>query len=378
MFGTSSIINIATTQDTPLADSSDAFSKCRPAQPRDLPFRLREAPRPTAFRFRRTLPDHPHMQLSRDLATINNHADTVIVAVCVSLGGIGIVAIAIYAIMMRRRQKILDAQDTAPRPFEVAVPAVTTLMITRDLTSPPTLGVPRRIYSQSRGRSRFSARIKRSASAPTTAAPSQPGPSRNTRKQPLLPDTSLLTNHAGPSSYRAPPRSSTHLLTAIPPDPQPQSDSRVQPEQSSSSFPMGAQRQRTAGVSASRSASVREQHSAKYALWLSRSASELYGATPSDTRHRLPEYSSHDPLASWGRYYAQHRDEGELHVDTLLRSTKYLRQWHSASPVVHVQRARSEEEVEVAAAPIFQRPDASVVQELPPPYQKLTGSGANV
>lgn len=397
MFGTrSSIIDITDTQDTPFADLSDAFSECRSAQPRQLSFRLCEPPRSTSFRFRRSLPDHPHMQFSRNLVTINiSHADAVIVAVCASLGGTGIMAMSIYVIMMcRRRRKLLDAQDTLPRPFEVTVPAVTTTstsMTSHDLTSPPTLSIPRRIYSQSGGRSRcearreeFSAGIKlsRTSSVPTrivtASSQSQTGSSRNsrsTRMQFHLSDASLLSSHAGPSSYRTPPRSGTHPHTATPPDIQ-KSGSRVQPERSSSSLPTRTQSQRTAGVPASSSASVQERRSAKRAHWLSRSASELYSTTSSQPRHRVPRYGSHASHASSGRY--AHRHEGEFHVDTPSRPTNHLRHWHSASPVTHVQRARSDSEEDVGAAIIFQHQDAGVMQELPPPYHKLVRSGVDV
>lgn len=383
---TSSIINFTSAQDTPLADSSDVRSRCRSAQP-EQPFRPHEPPRPTAFRFRRNLPDHPHMHWSRDSGTIgtNNisYTDLVVVAVSASLGGTGIVAIAIYIIMHRRRQKLEDAQDTLPRPFEVTVPAATTtstLMVTQRRTSPPTLGIPRRIYSQSGGRSRHearkAARIKpsRAGSAPATitTVPSRPqlGSSRNTR---VHPDPSLLSNHAGPSSYRTPPHSSTHPRTLTPPNPQSQSSSRVHPGQSSS-LPTGAQNQRTAGVPASRSASVQERRSAKHALWLSRSASELYGAMSSPRDRRVPQYGSHGPHDSSGRHAYRHCGS-ELHVDTFPRPTNHLRQWHSASPLVHV---RSEEEEDLGTAIIFQHQDAGVMQELPPPYHKLVKPGVGV
>ncbi|KAH0835661.1 hypothetical protein J3R83DRAFT_9414 [Lanmaoa asiatica] len=389
MLGTSPIINVADgLEDTPFADLSDAFSKCRPAQPGDLPFCLRELPRPTLFRFRRTFPDHPHMQLSRDLFIVDSYADTVIVAVCVSLGGTGIVAMAIYVIVMcRRRRKLLDAQDTLPRPFEVTVPAATatsTSMMTHNLTSPPTLGNPPRIYSQNGRRWRFqtrrkefSARIKppRAGSAPTsttiTPSQSQPDSSSNTRMQSHLSDTVLLSNHAGPSSHRTPSRSSTHPHTLTVLDPHPQSSSRVQLGRSSSSPPTGTQPQRTAGVSASRSASVRERHSAKHALCLSRSASELYRTTSSVPCYRVPEFGLHTSSG-----IPAHRHDGrELHVNTFPRPTNHLRHWHSALPVARAQHVRSDSGEDVGGTIIFQHQDAGVMQELPPPYHKLVRSG---
>ncbi|KAG8215788.1 hypothetical protein J3R82DRAFT_7695 [Butyriboletus roseoflavus] len=381
---TSSIIGPASAQDTPLADSSDVLSKCRPPQSRDLPLRLHEPPRPTGFRFRRTLLDQPHMQLRSASVTTNtinmSFTDKVAVAVCASVVGTGIVVMAIYIMMHRRRRKILDAQDTLPRPFEVIVPAATssnTSMITHHLTSPPTLSIPRRIYSRNGGRCRyeprrkeFSARIKPSgadsAPIPIETAPSQSQPI--TRMQS---NASLLSNHAGPSSYRIPLRSSTRPHTLTPPDPQPQSGSRVQPGQSS--FPTGAQTQPRSGVSASRSASVQERRSDKNALWLSRSASELYSTT-SSPRHRVPGYGPHAPS---GRHAYRHGGS-EPHVNTFPHPTNHLRQWHSALPVMDVQHVCSDSEEDLGVAIIFQHQDAGVMQELPPPYHKLVRSGVDV
>ncbi|KAF8550701.1 hypothetical protein OG21DRAFT_381533 [Imleria badia] len=386
------IIDFPDAKDTPSAGTLVAFSRCRLAQPSDMPSCLREAPRPTASRLRRSFSDRPHMQLSRDLVT-TDPGDTIAVAVCVSLGGTGLVAIAVYVIMMyRRRQKILDAQDTLPRPFEVAVPAATTTgasMIARDLTSVPTLNISPPRASQSGGNGSYKARREEtptgiqslgagSAPIPTTTTPSQPQPrsSRDARIQPHLSDSSLSLIRAGPSLYRTPPRSWPHSHPPTPPDPQSQSTSRVQPRQSSSSLPDSAQPQRKAGTPATRSASVQERRSAKHALWLSRSASELYRAASSVPRYRVPEDG---PRASSSRYAHAHRYDGHApHIDAFSRPTSHLRQWHSASPVAHVQRVCSDSEEDMGGAIVFQHQDAGVMHELPPPYHKLVRSGVEV
>ena len=380
MLGTmSSIADLANAKDAPIAGISDAFTRCRLAQPRDLLFYSREPPRPTASRLRRSFSDHPHIQLSRNMDTVHSsYGDTVAVAVCVSLGGTGIVAMAIYVIMMyRRRQTLLDAQDTLPRPFEVTVPAATTgaSMMTYGLGSFPVLNISPARERGGRGRreARREAIPARTGSlgagtAPilTTTTPRQsvPRSSQDTRMRPRLSDTSLLSNHAGLSSYHTPPRSRTHPHTPIPPDPPSQSGSRAQPGQSSSSLPTGTHFQRTAGAPVTRSASVQEQRSAKRALWLSRSASELYRATSLVPRYRVPEYGSHTPS---GRYASRHGGY-ELHVES---PTSHLRQSHSASPLVHVHHVASGPEEDAGRAVILQHQDAGVMQELPPPYHKL-------
>lgn len=396
MYGAmSSIINIPDAKDMPSAGTSEAFSRCRLAQPGDMPPCCSREP-PTS-RLRRSFSDRPHMQLSRDLDAINSsYGDTIAVAICVSLGGTGLVAMAVYAILMyRRRQKILDAQDTLPRPFEVTVPAAVTTgtsMIAHDLTSIPMLNIyPSRVNPQSSGRSMSKARRKetptkiqslRAGSAPipttTTLSQSQPGSSRDARMQPHRSDTSLVLNLAGPSSYHTPPSSWMHSHPPTPPEPQSQSqsNSRVQPGQSSLPLPNSTQPRRRAGTPANRSASVQERRSAKHALWLSRSASELYRAASSVPRHRVPEYGPHTLP---GRYAYTHRYDGHMpHADTLSRPTNHLRQWHSASPVAHVQRVCSDSEEDMGGAIIFQHQDAGVMQELPPPYHKLVRSGVEV
>ncbi|KAG6373566.1 hypothetical protein JVT61DRAFT_6212 [Boletus reticuloceps] len=377
---TGSIIRIWA-KDTPFAGISEAFSRCRTLQQISMLVRSRGPPHPTTSRLRRSFSERHRMQLSRGLVTVNSsNGDTIAVAVCVSLGGMGIVAMAIYVIVMyRRRKKVLDAQDTLPRPFEMTVPAVTRTgasTITHDSTSVPTLTIyPSRVYSQ-RGRSgTYEARRKesltrvRSHGAGSTPIPTiptpwqpQPGSSHDTGMQPFaqphLSDTSLLLNRA-PPSYHTPPRSWTRPHTIIPSDPQSQSCSRAQFGQSIASV--------------NRSISVQERRSAKHALWLSRSASELY-RMPVVPRHRVPEYDLH---ASLGRYAY---DDDELRIDTFSRSTNHLRQSYSASPVAHVQHVCSDSNQEEDAGPaiIFQHQDAGLMQELPPPYHQLVGSDAEV
>jgi hypothetical protein len=327
------------------------------------------------------------MQLSRNLVTVDSsYGDTVAVAVCVSLGGVGIVAIAIHIVRTyRRQQKLLDAQDTLPRPFEVTVPAATMTgasMLRRNLTSVPMLKNPP--ARERGGRSRHEARRVTiparigslggdTAPIPTATTPSQSKPSsfHDTRMHPRLSDTSLLSTRAGPSTYHTPPRSRTRSHTPIPPDPPSQSGSRAQHAQLSSSLPTDTRLQHTAGAPITRSASVEERRSAKHALWLSRSASELYRAASSVPRYRVPEYGSH---ASSSRYASRHGGY-ESHVDS---PTNHLRQSHSASPVVHVHHVFSGPEENVGGAIIFQHQDAGVMQELPPPYHKLVKSGVGV
>lgn len=367
----SSIGDIVDAADTPSAGTLAALSRHQAAQPSGLPSRLRQSPRPTAFRLHHSLADRTHMQLSRDMATINSSStDTVAVAVSVSLGGTGIVAMIIYAIMKyRMRQKLLDAQDTLPRPFEIVVPAANRSTITHDVISVPMLDISRENFSRSKGRGKskgrgeIPARIEpvRAGSAPTPTAttPSQTQPS-SSRNMHIQPDASLPSNHAGPSSYnRFPPHS---LLTLTPSDPQSQS------VRSSSSIP--AQPQRAPGVSATRSATVRERRSAKREILLSRSASELYSASSSAPRYRMPERGPHG---------SSHRLDGhELYVDRFIRPTNHLRHWHSASPIVRVEHVRSNSEEDLGGTIIFQHQDAGVMQELPPPYHKLVRSGGEV
>lgn len=372
----SSISDIA--EDTPSFGTSTALSGCRPAQPSNPPSCSRQ-PRPPVFRSRRSLPDHPHMQLSRDLATINSSpADTITVAVCVSLGGTGFVAVIIYAIMKYRlRQKHQDAQDILPRPFEITVPAANAPLTAHDLTSVPVLDISPKPHSRREGRSRSNARREeawieplRASSGltptPTTTTPSQsqPSSSRNTRTRPVLSDATVLSSQAGPSSHR-----SRSLRTPIPPDPQSHLSLHVQSDQSTSSPP--PQPQRATGLS--RSATVQERRSAKHALWLSHSASELYRASSSVPRYRTPES---DPHVS-GRY-TRRLDGHELHVDTSVHPTNHLRQWHSASPMVRVGDVRPEEEEELGRRIVFQHQDAGVMQELPPPYHKLVRTGVGM
>ncbi|KAF8120454.1 hypothetical protein EV363DRAFT_1407348 [Boletus edulis] len=384
---TGSIIHIADAKYTPSAGISEVFSRCRLLQQIRISMlvRSRGPPHPTTTtsRLRRSFSERHRMQLSRGLITVNSsNGDTIAVAVCVSLGGMGIVAMAIYVIVMyRRRKKVLDAQDTLPRPFEMTVPAVTRTgasTTTHDSTSVPTLTIyPPRVYSR-RGRGRrgtYEARRKESLTRvrshgagsppiPTIATPwqPQPGSSHDTGMQPFAQphpsDTSLLLNRA-PPSYRTPPRSWTRPHTSIPSYPQSQSGSRVQFGQSTASV--------------NRSISVQERHSANHALWLSRSASELY-RMPAVPRHRVPEYDLH---ASSGRYAY---DDDELRIDAFSRSTNHLRQSYSASPEAHVQHVCSDSNQEEDAGPaiIFQHQDAGLMQELPPPYHQLVGSDAEV
>ncbi|KAI9458982.1 hypothetical protein HD554DRAFT_1686557 [Boletus coccyginus] len=388
---TGSVIDFAGTKDTPTAGILEVFSICRLAQPGEMPFPPREPP-PTASRLRHRFPDHPHMELSRDLGTVDSsYQDTVAVAVCVSLGGMGLV-MAIYAIMVyRRRQKVLDAQDTLPRPFEVIVPAATMTGASRthDSTSAPMLNISSaRVYPQKRRRGKHEVRREgtpaktgpprgSSAPIPTTTTPLQPQPSSSldTRTQPHLSGTSLFSNRACPSCYHTPPRSWTHPHTPpLPSDPPTRSSSRAQPAQSSLYIPTNTPPRHMVGAHVTRSASVQERRSAKHALWLSRSASELHRTTSSISRYLVPEYGSHPSL---GRYTHRH-DGRELHVDTFPRSTSHLRQWHSASPLVDAYHVRSDPEEDVGGTIIFQHQDAGVMQELPPPYHKLIGSGGEV
>lgn len=380
IFGTmSSIVHIAVAGDTPSAGTSEALSRCRPTSPSGVRFRLHEPSHPTASKLRRSFSDSSQMQLNRDLGITHlSQGDTIAIAVCVSLGATGIVVIAIYVIMLyRRRQKILDAQDTLPRPFEITVPAATTAGASVMMQVPPP-----RIYAQCVSRGRNEVRrgkphtnvgLQRAGTVqippPTALSHSQPGSSRDVRTQPHPSEMSLLSNRGGPSSYRSPPHSQSPT-----PDPHSQSGSRVQPGQYTSSLHTGIpQPQRTVSAPVNRSASVQERRSAKHALWLSRSASELYCATSSVQRYRVPEYGSQS--ASESRRYAHRYDRRARDVDKLSGPTNHLRQWHSASPVVHVHHVCGGPEEDVGGTiTVIQHQDAGVMQELPPPYHKLVRS----
>lgn len=385
--------------DTPSAGTSEPFSRCRSSQPRDVTSRFCEPPRPTAFRFHRSLSDHPYMQLHRSPAHNPNYGNTVAVAVGVSLGGTGFVVMVIFVIIKYRRwQKILDAQDTLPRPFEVTVPAPTTTgtsKITPDLTSIPLPTIsPQRVCSQNGRKSRNDARreetftrgkLQRSGSAPvptiTSLSQRQPCSSRGAHQPHHLSDTSWLPNRTAPSAYRPLPHSGTppsHSPT--PPDPSSQSSSHVHLRQSSlpnSATPHGPPRQPRVPVN--RSTSLQERRSAKHALLLSHSASELYRGASSRPRYHTSECSSGVSSGKHGHGRGRHCDVHELRVDAF-HPHDHLRQWHSASPVVHVHHVGSESLREDAGGGtiIIQHQDAGMMQELPPPYHKLVGSDGEV
>ncbi|KAG9316234.1 hypothetical protein JVU11DRAFT_2261 [Chiua virens] len=326
---------------------------------------------------------------NRDSVTIDSsHSATIIVAVCVSLGGIGMMVMAIFVIVKCRRTP--ECLGCAGHPSKAIRDHCTSAdkgwHDDDNVHYPYCERPPERSVTKAGGDATKVGRTHASRGQ----RPQDQALHRR-RRQPLLHIPSLArvvvhaynlprpTRHCAritlhPPSYH----SSSHTPTSVShPHSHSQFGSGVD-SGSSSTHPIEAPSdRRAAGVSTSRSAADRERRSAKHALWLSRSAGELYRTTSEAPRSRVPECDTHPEPYRFPRRQGQHGGRG-ARTDTFSPPTNHLRHWHSASSMVPVERGHLEvEEAVDAGGVVFQHQDAGRMQELPPPYHKLVLSSSN-
>ncbi|KAF9242807.1 hypothetical protein BU15DRAFT_72461 [Melanogaster broomeanus] len=412
VFGTTTpIVNIVFPRDSTSNDTS-AVSSCPLAKSIDVSGSSHESPRARLRLPRASVRTSTHLHLSRGIKLGSSYQDTIIVAVCLSVGGAGLVATVVLVKYRRRSRGLIGDQDALPRPFDIIVPAPTvtstsvvshgpagprlwmpmsTLPRSKVSRSCPVLDISPRNRPESETGRGYGSRAKvvspgkkssrsRTVPAPVSASQSQPGAStsRDTGTQRHNPsDLQMHANHdqrPSPSSSRSPDHSQarTPVQTQSNPQSQPHpqsrshSDSHAQPS-SSSSIPIHAQPHQPAVASSSRSASIQERRSAKRALFISRSASDMYRAASSAPRSRTHHYGT--------SRYAYRNYARDLDADAVTRPTDRPRRYYSASPIIHLER---DSEHEAGGAIIIEHRDAGVMDELPPPYHKLLRSDEGV
>ncbi|KAF9221068.1 hypothetical protein BS17DRAFT_785867 [Gyrodon lividus] len=341
------------------------------------------------------------MDLNSDSGLIHSsHRDTVAVAVCASVGGAGLVAAMIYVLVVYRRRKrgLVGGQDTLPRPFDAIVPApsvtvshapagsrtgmsTSTPLRPNVNGSPPVLDISSRNDSEGGSRGGHGngwdnvfppgRKPSRSRTVPALVPASQPQPgagtSRGTRTPRHYPSDSSM--HSGPDRSRAP----TGARAQPNPQPQPhtQSGSPTHLLQSNPPLPVRTQPDQPPVASTSRSAAVQERRSAKRALYISRSASDMHRAASSIPRYRT---HNHGPHSSSPRY-AHPNHTPDLDAEMVTHPAGHLRHYYSASPIAYIQPHL---EHDAGGGIIVQHRDAGIMHELPPPYHKLVKSDEGV
>jgi hypothetical protein len=325
VFGTTtSIVDIILPSSS---DRSVEFSSCRLAKPTNISGSSLEPPSRRAPRFPRAfLRTGTHMNLTRDVKLMDSsHKDTILLAVCASVGGAGLVAIMIYVFVMYRRRKrgVVGGQDTLARPFSTVVPAPTvasTSMVSLGNTRsrmglstpiPPRLNVdvslpvldisPRnnsesesggygngteKVFPQGRKPSRTY-----TVPAPVSYSHSQPG--AGTSRSTLRHHPSDSSMHPSPvqyaSPYQSPDRSRAYAQSPE------LSGSHTHLSQSNPSLPIRAQPPRPVETPTPRSPSAQERHSAKRTVYISRSASDLHRAASPRIVHPATTLTHHRP-----------------------------------------------------------------------------------
>ena len=278
------------------------------------------------------------------LQVMSNHQDMIIIGVCVSIGGIGLLAGLAYAIVKyRRRMRGLNGwQDTRPRPFDAPVsPTLPLSPLDADVRIPvldisrnnPPINVP-----------------------PQPSQDSRSGPAQAHRET-----VPLEAASAGLPAHSRPPQSSGH------------SDHRQASDQSHQQSPgrtrTRARREihRYASEHPSPSPTPsrlldREYRTLKDALRPSRSVNDLDRAA-ARSHDRGITYTRSEPLSSPSNEQqgARHGGRGPDHSRTPLVN-EGIRHYHSASPVVGPGRT--------AGSSRIQHRDAGPVlaSDLPPPY----------
>ncbi|KAF8840449.1 hypothetical protein BDN67DRAFT_642762 [Paxillus ammoniavirescens] len=332
------------------------------------------------------------MNLTRDVKLVDlSHKDAILLAVCASVGGAGLVALMIYVFVMYRRRKrgVIGGQDTLARPFGTVAPAPTvasTSMVSLGNTRsrmglstpiPPRLNVdvslpvldisPRnnsesdsggygnrteKVFPQGRKPSRT-----RTVPAPVSYSHSQPG--AGTSRSTLHHRPSDSSMHQSPdryaSPYQSPDRSRAYAQSPT------RSGSHTHLSHSNPSLPIRAQPPRPVEMPTPRSPSAQERHSAKRTVYISRSASDLHRAASSAPRYRTPRNDTYAPSSQ----HAHHDYAHDSRIDTVTRPANQLRHYYSASPIVHVPPGLEHD---------ARHQDSGIMHELPPPYHELMRS----
>lgn len=277
-----------------------------------------------------------------------SHQDTIIIAVCASVGGTMILAALCFAVVKFRRRKrgLIAGQDARPRPFETANPAPSTNASVPRVN----VSVPLSVIDIS-WRNNWMASPTEASSAHSPVGP-KPSPLRtHTRPLPV------------PTASRQP--SNTSLRLEDPPSRPPRNPSSSHVAQSPPAGPSRIPRQQQS-VSSMRSTN-NSHHPTNSPLSPQRSAltQEIKRFTPRSRteRHERTLHPSRstgdiprDDIAS-----PSHRQHTTVPRSTSdMRHTNHLRHYYSASNVTRTDRG--------VLDPVYQHRDRG---DPPPPYHKL-------
>lgn len=283
-----------------------------------------------------------------------SHQNTIIVAVCASVGGTMILAVLCFAVVMLRRRKrgLVAGQDARPRPFDIA-----TTLAPRTNRSPPRVdvSVPLSVID-------ISSRNNWMASptdVSSTLSPIDPtSPSRTyVRQLPVKPGSRQSSNtslRSPEDPHSRPPRKPSNSSMHVAQSPQARSSSRLPRQQQSNSsmrstnnshhhasIPLPTQRSAPAQEGKlSKPQSRSERHKPK--LHTSRSTGDIHddNMAPPHQQHRIMSRSASNT-----------------------RNMTQLRHHYSTSNIAHADRRPPER---------YQPRDRG---DPPPPYRKLGPPG---
>ncbi|KAL4065592.1 hypothetical protein V8B97DRAFT_1156707 [Scleroderma yunnanense] len=293
-------------------------------------------------------------QLQLNLQLMSNHQDIIIIAVCVSIGGVGLLAGLAYMIVKHRRRTrgLARGQDILPRPFDALASAPThplAVPLPRLDAHAPVLDISRNNATVDRPprSSQDTGRSGQARGVPIPRAEVSDRPRAHSR--PSEPTRRPGNRQGSEQSHRL-----SHVRTRT----RDQDEiRRYASEHPSGSFPRS--------FTTPSHLLDRETRIVKSALRLSRSANDLdRAAGRSHARGTTQQYTVPLSPPSNNQHGAHQIPRGSDHTRTPLvnESTRHIRPYHSASPVVRPGRS--------AGRPRIQHRDAGPipVSDLPPPY----------
>ncbi|KAG2126038.1 hypothetical protein DEU56DRAFT_557861 [Suillus clintonianus] len=285
-----------------------------------------------------------------------SHQDTIIIAVCASVGGTMILAVLCFAVVMFRRRKrgLIAGQDARPRPFEPVNQApYTNASVPRANASVP-LSVIDISWRNNLVVSPTEASSTRSPVGPKSSPSrthTRPLPVPTASRQPS--NTSLRSPEDSPSR---PPRNPSSPYIAQ--SPQSGSSSRIPRQQQSNSSMHSANnnhRPTNSPMSPQRSAVAQEAKRSNPRSRTERHKRTLHGSRSTGD---IPRDNMAPPS------HRQHATVPRSSSD--MRHTNHLRHYYSASNVTHTNRSA------VEPAGVYQHRGGG---DPPPPYHKLRPLG---